>query len=223
MASKRSNPGTEPEIVPFGEGNSGTELPTSEPASEALETPEPVSQTPVVGRRRTPEEISAEIEALENNVHIRRASGDVTVPSKREQRPDLTGYAQYTTLSDLSAALELFDYSNFASQGFSFEDDKRTFENTPMVIVHAETGSSNNFGPYALVWCLTADNTGRITGQHRFIDFGVGIRVQIEELNASGNLRFPMLIAKGLTSSEYDVPDPDTGRNTRATTWYLSE
>ena len=28
MASKRSNPGTEPEIVPFGEGNSGTELPT---------------------------------------------------------------------------------------------------------------------------------------------------------------------------------------------------
>jgi hypothetical protein len=177
--------------------------------------------------RRTPEQIRREIESLENDRDIRRASGELALPNaNRTTRMErLAKFAEIETIAALSEIESLFDYADFAGQGYSFlgRDDKMQLVGRPLVIVHVEGGYSRAYdAEYALCWVLVANSEGDIVGRHRFIDFGAGIRDQLLSVHREGSQRL-LLVRKGLTASTYDRVDDNGNVVGKGTSYYLSE
>ena len=108
--------------------------------------------------------------------------------------------------------------SDVLGNGFEVlpNDQKHKLVDEPFVIVDWRFYQGDK-GPGLVVALMVVTRDGR---KLIINDGSTGIRQQVESLDKAGAR--PPILVKGLTRSDYDFADPQTGEVKRATTYYLS-
>lgn len=151
------------------------------------------------------------------------ASTEIESQWKQFSTEELKSLQSFEDVEALFASREqeIVSASEELGDGFALIDNKSILEKRPVMFV-SWSFSDGDFAEEfvsARVMCRLDNGT---VGKFVINDGGSGIRKQLREYSDShkGD-QGGLFAAKGLRVSEYDYTDPDTGKVSKAETWYI--
>jgi len=151
------------------------------------------------------------------------ASTEIEQKWQQFSTEELKNLQSFEDVEQLFASREetIVSASDELGDGFALIDNKSILEKRPVMFV-SWSFSDGDFSEEfvsARVMCRLDNGT---VGKFVVNDGGSGIRKQLRDYTDShkGN-QGGLFAAKGLRVSEYDYTDPDTGKVSKAETWYI--
>lgn len=125
------------------------------------------------------------------------------------------------SFADVLAATggEVVSIGDVLGNGFSVLEDKSRLIGTEMMVVRYGEHESDkgSKGTFATLHIITRAGEKYIVN-----DGSTGIQDQCAEIKEKFGKVAPLYVAKGLRVSEYDYTDPNTGKTSKARTYYLN-
>jgi hypothetical protein len=151
-----------------------------------------------------------------------RLSNDDLVAFSKAQTPENSTLRGLKTLDEVLAFLDaeyggVVDVADQIGDGFAMIDDKGQLVGREMVLINWKFNESS-YGdePFVFVRAMTRD------GQRiMFVDGSTGIRDDLLEFSSRTGQFGSMHLHRGLRRSDYDYTDAESGKTTKATTFYL--